>query len=87
MSSLLLLAGVGVAEGLVWLWRLRAGRGSSVWHVAGSTLVLCGLRVAFVAGGVSAVLAGDGWLGGAVYAVSAAVATGLAHVWAERRIR
>ncbi|MBY0262723.1 MAG: hypothetical protein K2Q20_10290, partial [Phycisphaerales bacterium] len=85
VNTLVLLAAVGVAKGLVWLWRLRAGRGSSLLNVAGSTLALCGLRVAFIAGGVSAVLAGDVWAGGAVYAVSAAGATGLAHVWAERR--
>lgn len=48
---------------------------------------MCVLRVAFLAGGVSAVLAGDWLAGGSVYVACSSAATGLAHWWAERHAR
>ena len=74
--NMLMLAFVGVLEGVVWFWRLRAGAaGARPVNAAVSTLVLCALRVLFVAGGVSAALAGDLVWGGMAYAVSAAGVT------------
>ena len=82
------LACVGVLEGVVWFWRLRTGaKGSLPANAAMSTLVLCVLRVMFVAGGFSAALAGDLVLGGLAYAVSAAGVTwGLAW-WVDEKNR
>lgn len=73
--NLLLLAVIGAAEAVVYQGRYRATHGSP--FAAGAwTLLVCLLRVAWVALSVSAVLA-EQWIAAACYAVPAAIVTGL----------
>lgn len=83
--SMLLLAIVAVLEAVVWLWRFRAGIGASRWNAAISTVAVCATRVAFLAAGVSAALAGDMLVGGLVYCASAGAATFVVHGWGVKR--
>jgi hypothetical protein len=82
MSTIVMLALLGAAEAVVWMWRMRtAASAASRWHAAAWTLATCVLRVAFIALGVSATLAGDWLVAGAAYCLAASGTTWLVHPW------
>jgi hypothetical protein len=83
--SLVLLAMLGVVEAVVWLWRMRTHRHESavVSALAAGAVTVC--RLLFVYAGASAVLAEvPVWQALAAYVLPAAVATGIAHRWADK---
>ena len=78
MAQAVLLGLIGSAEAVVYWFRYRCGDGHAAWWVALWTFMVCALRVAFVALGVSAAMSGMHWaVAVAAYAVPAAVVTGL----------
>lgn len=83
--SLVMLALLGVVEAVVWLWRMRTHRHESavVSALAAGAVTVC--RLLFVYAGASAVLAAvPVWQALAAYVLPAAVATGIAHRWADK---
>jgi hypothetical protein len=77
---------IAVAEAVVYQQRYKATNGSA-WSACGWTLMVCLLRAAWLGLGVSAVLK-DQWLLAAVlYAVPAAIVTGLVRAREIRRER
>lgn len=77
--TLALLALVAVLEAVVWLWRLRAGVGTSRTHAAASTVAVCATRVLWLYAGVGALMEGRGAAGGVVYCIAAGAATYVFH--------
>lgn len=84
MSTLLMLAGVGMVEAVVWLFRMRTSMATSVWASTLAGFLVCLTRIGFVMIGVSAMMANLPWwqVVGA-YAVPATAATAAAHWWTE----
>jgi hypothetical protein len=83
--NLLYLAFLGIAESVVWLWRMRTAHSPSAFvsGLAASAVTCC--RLAFVYVGASAVIAAVPlWQALAAYVLPVLVATTLVHGWAER---
>lgn len=77
MTELLLIIFAGVAESVVWLWRLRSGVGASRLSAAGAAAAVCACRVLFTGAGFAAAMAGSFWIAGAAYCLAAFGATWL----------
>ncbi len=87
MSSLLLLAAVGTAEAVAYVWRYGSAVRGSALSQAGSTVIVAALRVLFVAAGVTAVMRSVPLpLVLLAYAVPAAAATYVCAVQGMRSI-
>lgn len=76
--TLAMLAGLGVLEALIYVWRMRTAVGSSRWQSAASTFLVCASRVAFVRLGISGEMqAQDAMVVVLVYGIPPAIATAL----------
>lgn len=79
-TPLILLAGIGIIESVVWLYRCRTANGSSAFHSALAAFLITSTRLGFVWIGASAVLAATPWwaaLGS--YVIPATIGTWIAH--------
>lgn len=84
--NLVYLALLGVAESVVWLWRMRTANHPSAFvsGLAASAVTCC--RLAFVYVGASAVIASVPlWQALAAYVLPVMFATVAAHSWADRK--
>lgn len=83
--NLLLLALIGILESVVMLERYRSANKASASRSALSAALVCGLRLAWLGAGVSAIMAGVGWfLAACCYVLPAAIGTYITHRIMER---
>lgn len=86
MTTLPLLAAIGVIEALVYLDRIRTATAKSVWRSALSAFMVATSRIAFIIVGAGAVMRDTPWpLAMLWYVLPATLATVLVHWHLERR--
>jgi hypothetical protein len=84
--NLLLLALIGIAEAVVWLYRCRTASGTNPWASSLAALGVTVTRLLFVWAGASAVMADTPWWHALpAYAIPATCATFVAHQIMEKK--